>query len=453
MSIPQTPGSPYGYGYPPPGPFPPPPVFTDVAGSKPTAVQNALRIVFIVIFLGGLYGLVFTGRAVESLAVLAAVYVGTLLSGALNFAAARICGRRIVCVRYTGFGQTRYRANGKQLIWSSAVPIFFAARMVETEQSLGRGRRGSRLAMVLIWIALAVAGLLVVPDPGSVYFAVMVVLVLALSSWAPDPATGQRGAAKLLSRPDRRNTPTLADPLRVAALNAAIDAQFGDFESAQAVLARLEAEPEGAEAAALLRIDIAEARGDFDGALALPWPPPAPDAPAHVVRQREAMVATRRARLLLLSAERRPQAMPYAIAEASALFTSVPRTATAAFGGAEVRMMLILATGNAKRARGVNNLARGSANTPTAVADALCGKALVESTTGDLHGRGGRALAQAAQLAPWYPRVSTVHAMISSRGMGMPMYAVPMGAPVFPPPMQQQQQPPMPTDPWATPPV
>jgi hypothetical protein len=144
--------------------------------------------------------------------------------------------------------------------------------------------------------------------------------------------------------------------------------------------------------------------------------------------------------------------MNYAFAEASALFASVPRSATVAFGGAEVRTMLSLATGNPRRARGANTAARGSANTPTAAADALCDRALVESATGDVRGRGVKALTQAAQLAPWYQRVATVHGMISQgvNRASMPVQAVPMGAPVYPSP---PQQPPMSTDPWDAPPA
>ncbi|HEY3871288.1 MAG TPA: hypothetical protein VGM10_23205 [Actinocrinis sp.] len=453
MSIPQTPGSPYGY--PPPGPPQPPAVPGDLTATKPTALQRTLGIVMLIAFVGGLYGLIITGRSLEVLAVLGAIYVGALLTGALNYASARIFGRRIVAVRWAGFGrQVRYRVNGKQLICWNAVPFFISVRVVETERSLGRGRQGTRLAMVLVWIALAAAGLLLAFDPGSVYFAAMVLFVLGLAAWSPDLATGLRGPARLLARLDRRNAPALADPLRVAALNAAIDAQFGDFESAQAALARLDAEPEGAEAAALLRIDIASAACDFEAALVLPWPPAAPGAPAHVAKLRAAMIATRRARLILLAAQRRPETMPYAFAEASALFTSVPRTETVAHGGAEVRTLLSLATGNPKRARGANTAARGSANTPVAVADALCDRALIEAATGDVRGRGRKALVHAAQVAPWYQRLATVHGMIS-QGMintaPMPMQGVPMGAPVYPPPAQQE--PPMPTDPWAAPPA
>ena len=436
MSIPQTPGAP-----------PPADVVT-----KPTILQRTLRAGLLLIFLGGFYALVVTGRGIEALAAFAAMYVAALLASALNFASARICGRRIILVRWIGFGRRlRFRANGKQLICWSAVPLAVTGRAVETERSLGRGRHATLLLVVLLWIVIAAAGLLVVPDPGSVYFAVMVLIVLVLNAWSPDRATGLRGAAKLLSRPDARSAPAVADPRRVAAVNAAIDAQFGDFDSAQAVLARLEADPEGAEAAALVRIDIAAARGDFDAALALPWPPAAPDAPAHVAKQREAMIATRRARLILFAAERNPQMMYQALAEANALYTSVPRIGTAGFGGPGVRALLALSAGNIKQAQAANGASRGSAATPMALANALCDKALIESATGDVRGRGSAALAQAAQLAPWYPRIATVHAMISSRSM--PLQAVPMGAPVYPPTPQMQQQPPMPTDPWDAPPA
>ena len=440
MSIPQPPGTPYGY------PAPPPPA--ELRGAKPTPAQTVLRFVLLIVFVGGLYGLIFTDRAAEALAVLGVIYVGSLITGALSFVSARIYGRRVVSLRCGGFGQFRFRVRGKQLLCVSPVPIFFSARAVETTRSLGRGWRSTRLAAILLWIALAALGLVLFPDPGSVYFAFLVFFILVMNTVVPDPASGRRGVARLFSRPDARDTPTIADPRRVAALNAAIDAQFGDFASAQAVLAQLEADPEGAEAAALLRIDIAEMRGDFAAALALPWPPAGPDAPAHVVRLRDAMVATRRARLVLLAAEQTQQAAPYALAEANALFASVPRTATAAFGGAGVRALLALATGNAKQARGANKLSVGAATTAGALAGALCDKALIETAMGDPRGRGSQALAQAAQLAPWYPRVTTVHSMIS--GTAIPMQSMPMDALHYAAP---SQQPMMPADPWDTPPV
>jgi hypothetical protein len=371
---------------------------------------------------------------------LGVLYVAALVGAAAAFAMGRILRGRVVYVK-VGIGPALKRSVvGDRLVVRRAVPIALSGLILPGPARFGRDWRLISLAGLGTYAVLIVVGPFVLPFYGALPFCVGLALVLGLVLSVRDPLTGRRFAARVATRPTPRTDPVLADPRRTAAERAAVDAQFGDFIAAERTLEELRATSSGPEeGVALLESEILSARGDFVGALRVELPAD-PDASPTLAAARTARHRARTAKLLMLAAEQNPprgaQAVPMALNQLKKVAATPYRSTSDRTG----RALLALQTGNPAAAAREARISLALARTPLTTADALCTLAIVSSMQGKAKAARGL-LDQAARLAPWYPRLTTVQRILSARA----------GAAVLPPVDAAADTSALFDDPWSAP--
>lgn len=372
----------------------------------------------VLLFLVPLLAIDFTAasknRAGEIFAGLGALYVAALVSAAAAFAMGRALRGRVVYVRI-GMGPiVRRSVVGDRLVVRRALPLALSGLILPGPARFGRDWRLISATGISTYAALFAAGAFTLPLYGALTYCWGVAIVLGVGLSTRDPLTGRRVAARIFQRPTPQTDPVLSDPRRTFAERAAIDAQFGDFIAAERALEQLRATSSGPdEAAALLESEILAARGDFAAAVRVEIPIAA-DASPNLTAARTARNRGRVAKLMLLAAEQNPsmsaQAVPVALEKLKQLAAS-PRRAGSDRAG---RALYALREGDAAAAAREARICLATARTPLYTADALCTLAVVSSVQGNAKAARGL-LNQAARIAPWYPRLTTIQRVLAAR--------------------------------------
>ena len=354
------------------------------------------------------------GQTAGFLAGIAAVYLLFLVAVAITLTAARLLGARIAYLRI-GVGPTvRRSATGDRLIDLRAFPLGLSGRYLPAPARFGRDFRLVTAIQLGTYLAVLVTGALLLPPYGAAAFCWLWGLALLITALTRDPSTGRRAIARVVQRPTPQTDPALADPLRAAAECAGVDAQYGDLIAAERVLAELRASSAEQEGTALLESEILAANGDFLAAAQVEIPIAA-DASENLRAARTARYHFRELRLLMLAMEREPaltaQLAPKAAEHLkSAAAKRYQMVAHERVGRALFLLQLKKPTAAFRDAKLTLRVAR----TPLTAADALCTLAIIVSLQGKPRAA-RKLLAQAAQVAPWYPRVTTVQQIVAQR--------------------------------------
>jgi len=354
------------------------------------------------------------GHAVAFLVGLVIVFPMSIAVMAITLTAARIRGARIVYARI-GIGPVvRRSATGDRLVVLRAIPLGLGCLYLPAPAKFGRDFRLLSTIHLGSYLVALVAGALLLPPYGAAAFCWAAVLAFTVTVLARDPSTGRRLIARVVLRPTPQTDPVLTDPRRAVAECAGIDAQYGDLIAAERVLADLRASSDVPEGAALLESEILAVRGEFAAAAAVEIPTAA-DASDTLRAARTARNHSRGLRLVMLAVEKdpalAPQLLPRAVEHVKNATAKPYRMAAPDRTG---RALFFLRAKKPAVALREAKLALRAARTPLTTADALCTLAVISSLQRKPQAA-RRLLAQAARVAPWYPRVTTVQQIIATR--------------------------------------
>ena len=303
---------------------------------------------------------------------------------------------------------------GNQLRIVRLLPLAVSGLFMPKEEGFARSHR---IFTGLVWLlpaALAGAVAPMLPGYAGLTLLVLTAVIFVVNATTRDSVSGRTIAARVLLRPTVHNDPLFArrDYMR-AMRSAGIDVGFGDLGPAEAVLARLRAEPGAELGAASLAAELLAARGDYDGALRVRYPEADPADAQALTMARHAADSARAAKLLMLLAEKDPALAPKAVPLARRHIAALAANPFGAQVDRMGRVLFALHAGNLRVARRLNRICMARARTPLVLADALCTQARIDVQR-DRADKAVKRLDEAARLAPWYPRVATVRQLVSA---------------------------------------